>query len=259
MNTAEPADPSAPPTGRLSKHQFVQEQILDLIEGLRVGDPIPPERLLCDRFGVSRMTLRRAVDDIVREGHLVRRQGSGTYVAAPKLTQPLTMTSFSDEMRQRGMRPTSRTLSMTRTSAGPRIGRRLLISPSDPVVRIARLRLADDVPMAIEVVYLPDLLIPGIGPKDIDDGSLYELLARRYDLVVAAGTQTIEPTVTNEEESQALEVPIHSPAFLFRRTTRTSDDVIVESTRAIYRGDRYTISTELTPAGDRDGSGARTR
>ena len=233
---------------QLSKHQFVQEQILDLIEDLQVGDPIPPERALCDRFGVSRMTLRRAVDDIVRDGQLVRRQGSGTYVAAPKLTQPLTMTSFSDEMRERGMVPSSRLLSMTQTSAGPRVARRLQVSPAADVIRLARLRLADEVPMAIEVVHIPLGLVPGVTERDLQSGSLYELLAARFGLVVATGSQTIEPTVTNEDESEALDVPLHSPAFLFRRTTRTAEGVVVESTRAIYRGDRYTISTELAPA-----------
>ncbi len=155
------------------------------------------------------------------------------------------MTSFSEDMRRRGMVPGSRTLSMTSTLAGARLGRFLQVSPSEKILVIKRLRLADGESMAIETLHLPDALFPGLTAKDLS-GSFYDLLSERYGIAIASGTQAIEPTVTNEEESAALGVPLHSPAFLFERTSRDQLDRTVEFVHSVYRGDRYRIVTELT-------------
>jgi GntR family transcriptional regulator len=119
------------------------------------------------------------------------------------------------------------------------------VSPSERVVVAQRLRLADGESMAIETLHVPEPLVPGLTPKDLDRGSFYELLSERYGITIVGGMQTIEPTVTNEEESSALDVPLHSPAFLFERTTRSENGDIVEFVRSIYRGDRYRLVSEL--------------
>ena len=105
------------------KQSEARERVLDMIEQLAVGQAIPSERHLSADLGVSRLTVRAALDDLAREGYLIRRRGSGTYVQQPKIAQELTMTSFSEDMRRRGMVPGSRTLSMTSTLAGARLGR----------------------------------------------------------------------------------------------------------------------------------------
>ena len=230
---------------RTTKQSQTREQVIDLIERTGVGGALPSERQLSVDLGVSRLTLRAALDELVREGYLVRRRGSGTFVREPKVAQELAMTSFSEEMRRRGMTPGSRTLSLESTTAGAYLGRCLHVSPSEPVVVAKRLRLADGESMAIETLHVPESLVPGLEPKDLDRGSFYELLAERYDITIVGGMQTIEPTVTNEEESEALDVPLHSPAFLFERTTRSENDDIVEFVRSIYRGDRYRLVSEL--------------
>jgi GntR family transcriptional regulator len=166
-------------------------------------------------------------------------------VQQPKITQELTMTSFSEEMRRRGMVPGSRTLSMEVELAGARLGRLLRVSPSEKTLVIKRLRLADGETMAIETLHLPQALVPGLSAKDLT-GSLYELLRGRYGIEIASGTQTIEPTVTDEDESAVLGVPLHSPAFLFERTSRDQQDRTVEFVQSVYRGDRYRIVTELS-------------
>lgn len=231
----------------MSPHRYesIREVMRDRIAGLEIGDALPPERQLAAEFGVARMTLRRAIDELVREGYLLRRQGSGTYVAEPKIAQRLTITSFSEDMRRRGFRPASETLSATEEPAGARIGRRLQISPRDIVLTAVRLRLADDVPMAIETLHVPRALVPGLRGDDLAGGSFYQLLEERYEVTIARGTQTVEPTVTNEEESGVLEVPLHSPAFLFERTTWTPQGVAIEFVRSVYRGDRYKLLAEL--------------
>jgi GntR family transcriptional regulator len=231
---------------KVTKQSHTRQQVLDLIESLGVGTAIPSERQLSADLGVSRLTLRAALDDLAREGYLVRRRGSGTYVQQPKIAQELTITSFSDDMRRRGMTPASRTLSMTTIHAGARLGRFLNVSPSEQIVVVKRLRLADGETMAIETLHIPEALVPGLTPKGLT-GSFYELLRDRYGVTIAGGTQAIEPTVTNEEESEALGVPLHSPAFLFERTSRDEAGRTVEFVRSVYRGDRYRIVTELSP------------
>jgi GntR family transcriptional regulator len=113
-----------------------------------------------------------------------------------------------------------------------------------------RLRLADHETMAIETLHVREALVPGLSGKDLEEQSFYELLKERYGIVVVGGTQTIEPTVTNEEESEALGVPLHSPAFLFERFSRAEGGDIVEYVHSIYRGDRYRLVTDLSVRGE---------
>src|SRR5712691_5622193 len=107
----------------MSKQGQTRQRVIELIERLRVGEAIPSERRLSSDLGVSRLTVRAALDDLVREGHLVRRHGSGTFVSQPKIAQQLTLTSFSDDMRRRGMVPGSRTVDLREIHAGARLGR----------------------------------------------------------------------------------------------------------------------------------------
>src|SRR5438093_690240 len=192
----------------MSKQEDTRDRVLDLIESLQVGQPIPAERQLAVDLAVSRLTVRAALDELVRDGYLDRRHGSGTYVTEPKIAQPLTLTPFSDDSRRRGMTPGSRTLELTSTLAGARLAHRLGVSPEARLFRVKRLRLADSMPMAMEILHVPEALVPGLTRADFEGRSFYELLRERYGITVASGTQSIEPTVTNEEESEVLGVSL---------------------------------------------------
>src|SRR5438094_3386908 len=240
----------------MSKQEETRDRVLDLVESVAVGQPIPAERQLALDLGVSRLTLRAALDELVRDGYLERRHGSGTYVTEPKIAQPLTLTSFSDDMRRRGMTPGSRTLELTTTVAGARLAHRLDVSPETRLVRVKRLRLADSKPMAMEVLHVPEAFVPGLTRADFEDHSFYELLRERYGITIASGTQSIEPTVTSDEESEVLGVPLHTPSFLFERTTVSESGRIVEFVRSIYRGDRYRLVADLVPQRSRNGRSA---
>jgi GntR family transcriptional regulator len=229
----------------VSKQRETRERVLEQIESLGVGDAIPSERQLGIDFGVSRLTVRAALDELVREGYLVRRRGAGTFVAEPKVAKGIDITSFSDDMRARGLTPGSRTLEVREIPAGARLGRILHVSPSESILAVKRLRLADGEPMAIELLHVRASLVPGLTGRDLEENSFYDLLASRWDVDIVGGTQTVEPTVTNEEESDALGVPLHSPALLFERVTRTAAGDFVEYTSSTYRGDRYRLVTEI--------------
>ena len=230
----------------VTKQSQTKGQVLDLIERLDVGQAIPSERQLSVDLGVSRLTLRAALDDLVREGFLVRKRGSGTFVSEPKIAQELTMTSFTDDMRDRGLTPASKTLDLRVVPAGARLGRLLHVSPSESVLVADRLRLADGESMAIETVHIRASHVPGLSSADLEERSFYELLRDRYGIVVVGGEQTIEPTVTDEDESRALGVPLHSPAFRFERVTHSQAGEIIEFVESIYRGDRYRLVTSLS-------------
>jgi GntR family transcriptional regulator len=224
---------------------FLRDRVMDVIEELPVGTALPAERVLAEQLGVARMTLRRVLDTLEREGLVVRRHGSGTYVAQPRAAQPLTMTSFSEHMRAAGLEPSSRTLSFTAQPAGARLGRKLNVSPSASVLRIVRVRLADAEPVAIESLHVPAHLVPGLTGEDLERGSFYRLLRDRYGVVLSEAAQTIEATVTTAEESELLGVPPQSPAFLFEVTARDASGATVEFVRSVFRGDRYKISAEI--------------
>jgi GntR family transcriptional regulator len=233
------------------KYHAVRDRVRDLLEDLTVGDALPAERTLATELGVSRMTLRRAIDELVLDGLVVRRQGAGTFVAAPKVARPLAATSFSEDMRRRGLVPSSVTLSVETIHAGAQLARRLEVSPADRILRIVRQRSADGQPMALETLHVPTTIVPELAPADLTGGSFYELLASR-GIQLERAVQTIEPTVTDEGESERLEVPLHSPAFLFERTSRDVDGRVVEFVRSVYRGDRYKLTAELQVGVDAD-------
>ncbi|MDL4776529.1 MULTISPECIES: GntR family transcriptional regulator [Thermomonosporaceae] len=239
LSSGEPANGS-------TKRQVVRRELLAMLDELGVGDALSSERRLAEELGVSRPTLRAAIDGLVNDGLLERRHGSGTYVAEPRIAVPLTMTSFTEDMRRRGMRPDGRVLSFRTETAGARIGRRLALSPVEEVFTIRRLRLADGATMAIETLYLPRRLLPDLRRQDLEGRSFYDLL-RSGGVEIASGTETIEPSVTTAEEAAELGVPVHSPVFLFERVTRDEEGGPLEYVRSLYRGDRYRLQLDLRP------------
>src|SRR5690606_16757047 len=162
------------------------------------------------------------------EGRLVRRQGSGTFVAAAKVTQRLSATSFSADMRARGLRPGSHTVFARESPAGVVLAAVLGIPPNSQVLHVRRLRLADDLPMALEDRHVPCDLTPGLTGEDLENASFYDVLARRYGHSIISGTQTVEPCLTEPEVAELLQVEAGTPAFRFERTSRIEGDRVVE-------------------------------
>src|SRR2546430_14221676 len=180
----------------MSKQVLTRQRVLELIDRLEVGEAIPPERRLSTDLGVSRLTLRAALDDLVRDGYLERRHGSGTFVSEPKIAQQLTLTSFSEDMRRRGMTAGSRTIELRQTHAGAAVGRALKVSPDARVVLIRRLRLADGEPMALETLHVPAAPVPDLTPERLKAASFYHLIERRHGVPIARGLQATRPPAT---------------------------------------------------------------
>ena len=227
------------------KRERVLEHLRDLVESRAPGDPIPSERALCEQLGVSRPTLRSAVDELVTNGLLVREHGRGMFVARAKITQELAPDRDTHRVPPPAGTWSSRVLEFATVRAGARVGRRLHVSPAAEVAYIARLRLVDGEPMAIEHLHVPAALVPGLRPADMESGDFYDLLRDRHGVHVHEAVQSIEPTVANEEEARLIGVPVLSPALLFERLTRDATGRPVEYVHSVYRGDRYRIVSRL--------------
>ena len=229
------------------KYYQLKEIIRDMIEKdeLEAGQVIPPERKLCERYGVSRMTARQAVMELVNEGLLYRVQGLGTFVAEAKVHQGTgRLTSFTEDMRERGMEASSEVLGVEQERAGPVVARKLRIDPGDLIVRVSRVRNADETPMALETSHLLYETAKSILGTDLSGRSLYEELGKA-GVSIAGAEQSYEAVLVNEAESKHLGVPVGSPALLIERVTFDAEEKPFEYVKSIYRGDRYRITTRL--------------
>jgi GntR family transcriptional regulator len=231
-----------------AKHESLRRALSRMIdEGMAPHQVLPSERELMQRFNVSRMTVRRAVERLAQEGRVYRVQGAGTFVAeASTISKSLHLTSFSEDIRARRMVPDSRLLVMEQTGADLTCARDLFVEPGTALIHLERLRTADGEPMCLENVWLPRSLVPGL----LEEGhpqSLYTWLER-----VGAVPETADQTIVLEtRQAELLGVPPHFPALQVERVTRDARGRAVERAVSLYRADRYdfrlTVSRERRP------------
>lgn len=202
---------------------------------------IPSERALCDALGISRVTVRKAIDGLVSDGLLDRRQGAKTVVSSRLEKSLATMTSFSEDMRSRGLEPGCVWISREISRPSPAEMMSLGISGSEKVVRLRRLRTADDTPIAIEIATLPARFVPD--PQAVQ-ASLYEYLEATGAKPVRA-LQRMQAKPASEEERQLLGTPDDASLLIMERRCFLADGQIVEFTQTKYRGDVYDFVIEL--------------
>lgn len=212
---------------------------------LKPLDALPGERDIAEAFGVSRVTVRKALSGLVESGLLKQRQGSGTFVASPprRVEQALSrLTSFSDDMRLRGLAPTVRWLGREISLPSPREAMRLSLSPNDQVCRLRRLRLAGGIPMAIELATLPARYLPD---PDLVTDSLYAALGLLGCRPVRA-LQRLSAANLAADDAALLDVAPGAAALAIDRLAFLDNGTPVEFTQSWYRGDAYDFVAELT-------------
>lgn len=219
----------------------IKQNLHDLIEAqtLTENQILPSETELGTHYKVSRLTVRQAIVELVREGYLRRERGVGTFVAGPKLTQSLARVgSFSERMREANRQPASRVLSQQVIAAPANIAQQLALEPKSPVHKLERLRLANGEPVMIETAYLPESFFPGLHKIKFAEASLYRTLDEKFNCRIVAADETVEPVLITRQEAKALKTPAGSPGLLVHVKAFDQDGRIVEYSKSIVRGDR---------------------
>lgn len=232
---------------RVPLYRQVRDELVERIGGMRVGDLLPPEPELEREFDVSRATVRRAVDILVADGYLEKRQGRGTQVMERPETQDVgRVYSWTDEMRRRGVATSSSHLVLRREKPGRRVAAELGIKRDDPVVVLSRVRHVNGVPVAIMVNFLDERMVPGLVERGLQGDSLYDDLVGTYGLDLAEGDETIQARDATAVEAALLDIEEGAAVLNVRRRTVDSRNVPVEVVDMVARGDRYRYHAHLT-------------
>ena len=225
----------------------LKEALLSLLHGgdWPEGQPLPSERELSEGLRVSRSTVRQAIHELELEGWLSRQQGRGTFLVQTKVEQPLEMiTSFSENMKQAGIKAESKLISAALEPAPPRIAKALGIRPNSVAAVITRLRIADGLPLMVERSHLNYTLVPGILEKNLE-GSLYELLHSAYRLQFAQGVESLEALTAEPWLAKLLGIKRGSPVLYTERTVYTDTGVTLEFTQRYGRADKCSFRVTL--------------
>lgn len=211
----------------------------------KVGESIPSERELAERFEVSRMTVRQAVTNLVNNGLLYREKGRGTFVAMPKFEQPLTgLTSFTEDMKARGRKPGSILLQFEKMIPSFEITNELQLQQHEEVFYVVRIRTADDKPMAIERTYIPVKIYPSLDEEKIQ-ASFYELIKKENENHIGNAIQQMEAAIVSKEDKDYLQISSTAPVLIMKRTSFLVTGVPFEIVRSTYRADRYKFISEI--------------
>jgi GntR family transcriptional regulator len=226
----------------------IQQHLLGHIRsgGFKPGTPLPSEEAISKRLRVSRMTARQALKSLCNLGVAYSQRGKGTFVAAIKLEKSFRQVlSFSEEMEACGSRPHSELIALEAVLPGEDVADALGLQPTDKVLRLRRVRIADSLPMGVECSCVPFRLFPDLLEKFDPHTSLYRALSEVYGVHIVQADEVVEAGLANSEESRLLRIAKGSPVFLFTRTAYAEGGQAVEYVKSTFRGDRYKIKNRM--------------
>ncbi len=223
--------------------QTIREQIEK--NELKPGDMIPSEREFAQKYQISRMTVRQAINNLVNDGFLLRERGKGTFVAMKKFEKSVKgLTSFSEDMRSRGLEPGTEVLDFTIIEADPLTASKLRVEEGAKVYQINRLRLADQRPIAFEETYISVDLVPGL-KREVAEHSIYQYVEVEIGLHIESGIQELEATVARKLEASALGIKAGDPVLFIQQITYIENNTPLEFVKSYYRADRYKYKVEM--------------
>jgi GntR family transcriptional regulator len=237
-----PATTIAPEVGVALYRQIKQDLMRRIEQGeLRPGEVLPSEAELGERYGVSRPTLRQATQDLIREGLLVVRRGVGTFVAQPRIRQQLgSVLGFTDKMASQGRHPSTRVLERSlhlATELDPAIASELQVKSDARVLRVVRLRLADEIPVMVETMHISTDRFPGIQDLDLETSSLYQALRESYRVQIVQLREALVPVLLNPVDAKLLGTRKGTPSIQATITSFDADGQPIEHTISRVRGD----------------------
>ncbi len=245
---------SAPPEYQLDKTGFIplyyqiQRVLMEKIRSgeLSEGDFLQSEEELARLYQVSRMTARQALHGLKASGYALSQKGRGTFVTRPKMEKNvLHLLGFTEDMKQRGMVPSSRLLEQTVIKATDDLAEKLKVTAGDPVIHLRRLRLADGIPMALEDSNIPLKFFPGLERISFAKQSLYRVLRENFGVRVGWADEVIEALPATREESELLTIPKRACILAISRVITTIEETPIEVACSRYRGDRYRASIRV--------------
>ncbi|HZW03928.1 MAG TPA: GntR family transcriptional regulator [Anaerolineaceae bacterium] len=236
-------------------------QLIDILKnlvdekGLKPGDQIPGEEELCQTYQISRTVVRQALQELEREGLIVRRKGKGTFIAEPKIVEGLVekLTGFYSDMIERGLNPQTRVLHHLVIPADEKVAGFLEIPVGTPVVDICRLRSINNEPIQLVTTYIPYALCPKLADVDLTNRSLYEFLEKECKLFIARGRRFIEAVSASTEEAHHLQITKGDPLIQLDSISFLENGAPVEYYHAFHRGDRSRFVVELVRSRETNG------
>jgi GntR family transcriptional regulator len=221
--------------------------LIEKIENeMEENDKLDSEREICKKYGVSRTTVREALDELEKSKYIYKVQGKGNFISPRVVEQDLIkVSSFTEEMKKLGKNPTSKLLSFEITEANNKISRKLKIEENELVFKISRVRIADDIPMIYEITYLPYERFKELTKEMIKEIPLYELFKNIFSVNITSAEEVIESVLINKLESVYLEIPQGQAGLKFERIAYEQKEII-EYTITIARGDKYRYRVCLT-------------
>jgi GntR family transcriptional regulator len=210
------------------------------------GSRLPNEEQLVERYAVSRTTVRQTIQNLVRRGLIEIRRGKGTFVLQPKITQELTeLSGFVEDMQSLGRQASARLLGKETVPANESVARQLAINAGTPVVRIQRVRLADNSPLSFDETYLPREIGERILDNDLETEPIFSLLEQKYDTPLLEAEYRLEAVSADTTVARALGIAASSPIFLIERTSYTTDHQPIDYEKLYYCGDHIRFVTRL--------------
>lgn len=221
-------------------HIQVKNAIVNLISSgeFKPNTKLPTEAEFCQKYGVSRTTIRTALQQLTIEGYVYRKQGKGTFVAANKVKQNLTATvgQFSEQIMMQGYKPAIKVVSLDVIPASGFLKKIFNIAEGDPVNKLVRIRYVNGEPLQYEIAYLPWKKTPGLN-KDACEKSLYNILQTQYQLPIKKTVEQLELVMANLEFANLLRISKGSPCFSLETYAYLNDGSIIEYSTTIYRSD----------------------
>lgn len=225
-------------------YHLLRQKILD--RQWPPDDLLPSEAGLMKQYGVSRATVRQALDELVRDGLVYRRQGRGTFVAPSTAAQGLVrIVGFTEDMAQRGLSPATKLVSASLVPASAGMAEALHLEEGAALARIERLRLADGAPIGVDIAFWVHYYCPGILTQDYTTRSLRGMLEERYQIRLARARQAIKAVAATQELAEVLEVEVGFPLLAMERVSFSEAGIPMEFLQLYYRSDRYTLHAEL--------------
>ena len=204
------------------------------------------ENELAERHGLSRATVRHALDELERDGWIYRQKGVGSFAPVRRIEQDLTqLVSTTEDMRQRGLPLQTRVLSLNQVVATPQVAKALDVPAGAAVYELCRLRIVDDTPLSLQTAFLPVALCPRLEMNDLT-GSLYRLLESRYDVRLWTAHETLRSRGATVTEAEWLAITDGAPVLSAERITYATNGAAAEYLDAVWRGDRYDFKVTLT-------------